>query len=117
MTDIWLLSHLHEHEWLGNAWREVEGDVGRFVLVAGTAAPNTLDRPFNMRPSRNIALSSKIAVPFFPPSWPDGALDTIKAALLAAVAPAALMLEGAELPDALLTSDPLELDYPIIFTL
>jgi hypothetical protein len=117
MTDSWLLRHLHEHEWLGNAWREDGEAGGPLVLVSGTSVPNSLGRAVHMKPSLNIALSGRAAVPFFPPSWPEGSLDIIRAALLSAVAPAALLLMSAELPVTLLTPDPLELDYPINFTL
>jgi hypothetical protein len=111
-TDNWLLQHLHELEWLGNAWRD-SGD-GVLVLSVDQGALTLLGRAYHLKPSHNVAFTTKMATPFFPPSWPEGALDSIKAALLAAVAPAALMLKGAEFPDTLLTTDPLELEYPLI---
>lgn len=111
-TDAWLLLHLHEHDWLGNAWRDA-GTEG-LVLSTDQGALTLLKRTFNTKPSQNIAFSVKMATPFFPPSWPEGALEAIKIALLEAVSPAALLLKDTAPMAALLTPDPLELDYPLL---
>jgi hypothetical protein len=111
-TDKWLLAHLHEHQWLGNAWRVTE-DEG-LILAIDQGAPTRLGRAFDTKPSLNIAFAVKMATPFLPPAWPEGSLEIIKIALLEAVTPAALLLKEATLLAALLTTDPLELDYPLI---
>jgi hypothetical protein len=111
-TDNWLLAHLHEHEWLGNAWRDT-GDE-ELVLATDQCAPTLLGRAVNAKPSQNVAFSVKMATPFLYPSWPEDSLELIKIALLEAVSPAALLLKEATLLDALLTTDPLELEYPLI---